>query len=1075
MTILLNILSLLLVPLCFLAQSLDAGKKQERMRLGIEVWFALIYCICALVLFSVMLFIPAASSQDAANEIYWVLFFPGGMYFLYLLLASLLAKITDRLYIQEDKQNLFASFVYIRQKRADLSYEWVVRPSLAPYRPLVKLLCYILLALTEIALVLDMLPIWLEPAVWSAAPWCALPLLHCFSLYLQGKLARRTQDEAEGAGLKGTAASRYALAAEHLQQTFRNALLFFSQRERVEEPASPESTLHQFETSGSISDLAVAAYFRSAHRHEKIDPDYIRMAADLTDGKNVLIHDPFYHDLGPYLALPLSQSLMMKHKALIVCQGGMALEDVQNWARSMLDDGAGFQEKWKIRLLDDLVPDCDAGILSYTQLYNPSLLAKNRAFFQDCEYVVLLHPSSVLTTMQISLSVLAQMLQEGPVQPVYAIIDRQQNGLKDTLSHVLRAPIATDLVITANAGFQTTMIWDADADFQAIERFDKQTRYLGGGIEIGAEAVSVQVPETEWISEKSAPVKDLQSFAMQSYRAICRIMHVESSQSLLQEKLGVRISRWDLSRKDAQFLIAEDEEHNPFAAAANYVSRGDQEVFLNILSENYLLRDYFCANADLFAANPSSIPALVPGYARTKRNTLLQLILKMRIGPVSEEEIRHELDLSGIHLDEAKGEEVISVLYALLERYTFAKKDLFVIEQKKLPAVCAKPETILHVRTNEGKFEEYFSRSLKNISYILEDETVGTHILDTGLYSLIVQTVLPGQFLTFDGKSYVVRRISPQNGVILQRASDLIDGRRFYRQLRRYHLPDFAKLSVQSCRNISGFAFTRYEAPFSVETMGYLEMHKQGDFAHARIHDFSKDPSWPDFVRTYTNKTVLTIQFPGIEQSLLYQMAMLLQEILPSVLPQSTPYLSVLAKEPAGFEHQYDGVVSQADPIEEGTLVIIEDSDMDLGLLDEFETNFFRLMDVVHDYLRWAFETSQPVEDPLDFQEEELDEDHLISLKPVREPSEKAKRLWQIIRIADVIEIIALQKMEQEERKEKQARKSRKQPAKKNSKAQKQTEQKKFVPTEGNAVKNESKEAASAPNSTEKKEDGHES
>lgn len=56
---------------------------------------------------------------------------------------------------------------------------------------------------------------------------------------------------------------------------------------------------------------------------------------------------------------------------------------------------------------------------------------------------------------------------------------------------------------------------------------------------------------------------------------------------------------------------------------------------------------------------------------------------------------------------------------------------------------------------------------------------------------------------------------------------------------------------------------------------------------------------------------------------------------------------------------KYSSVISDADDIEDHSLLVIEDSDMDLGLLDELENYFFRLMEIVQDCLRWTYESKR--------------------------------------------------------------------------------------------------------------------
>ena len=58
-----------------------------------------------------------------------------------------------------------------------------------------------------------------------------------------------------------------------------------------------------------------------------------------------------------------------------------------------------------------------------------------------------------------------------------------------------------------------------------------------------------------------------------------------------------------------------------------YLSRGKTQAFVNVLSENYLLRDYMRCNRQVFMSDPNAVPSLVPDYAKTERNTILKLLL----------------------------------------------------------------------------------------------------------------------------------------------------------------------------------------------------------------------------------------------------------------------------------------------------------------------------------------------------------------------------------------------------------------------------------------------------------------
>lgn len=967
--------------------------RERRIRLAASLWLSALLGVLILAGYSFWLFqmdFDGLLYRDKEMVQYAVLVFPAAYYLVFLILSAICQNVVNRFFDHRSMQESLAMSFYQWQQRGKVE-RWVFNRSKVPYRTFTRIFSMVLLACVIVLMCAIACSGPVLMPLWYCVPVLLLVFCRTFALYLGGILADEKADAVEQDPLAAQQEHRYALAARHLKEQFGDALLYMKLPEEEPKEKSPFKTLHALEKSSNINDRLAAASFRSRFSPERLEPDYVQAASCLLGKQNVMIFNPFYQDLGMYLALPLGESLMSHRKILVLCEGNEGALDVCRWMDQVLDQNGSFHEKWKIRILEDLVPDCDVGILSYSRLYDPDVFAKNRDFFAQCEYVLLLEPSQVLATMQVPLGILSDLVSEGHVKPVFCVLDQNRNGLKDTISHVLKTSFDVDFVLADQASAQTLMIWDANADFQAIERFQKETLFLAGGIELGAEAVSVQIPQTDWIAKSAVPLLDIQNNAIQSYSAICERMNIEPGQQALRDHLKVQPSLWSLPRKEAEFLIVEDEFRNPFAAARNYSTRGRKEVFINVLSSSYMLRDYFCANPQIFLTNPNAIRSLVPDYVKSSRNLLLRLIMKMSAQPMSEEQLQKEFSLGDLKTDHPK-----ELLLELLERYTFARPDLFEVDVQKIRTACSKPEIITNVSINPEKFEEYFGNTLKNASYILEDEAYDRHLLNSKPYSLIPQVLLPGQFMTFEGKNYRVKSITPAEGVILRRASDFTDGRKTYRQLRYYHLPDFNSLEPSEFEKIGAFDFARYETHFRVDTIGYTEISSRNGSLREEAHVFSSTHTPAQLNRTYTSKSVLCIRFPQLMQEHLYQFAELLQELLPTVMPDGYPYLAILARKPQGIEFDGTERVYGSDLQDEQVLAVVEDSDFDLGLLDTFQKYFPQFLEIIQDYLRWAQETlenqsSQPDlsdsqdgnagYDPLDFDPDQVDLEQMDNLK----------------------------------------------------------------------------------------------
>ena len=178
---------------------------------------------------------------------------------------------------------------------------------------------------------------------------------------------------------------------------------------------------------------------------------------------------------------------------------------------------------------------------------------------------------------------------------------------------------------------------------------------------------------------------------------------------------------------------------------------------------------------------------------------------------VSEEEITDALELAGISVREP-----YQALCELLEKYTDSPAGLLQIRTAITNEDAAAMHKSNYFHIPEENFIRHFSDSLKTAYYIVEDEKREREYIDAKMFGHVTQTLLPGQFVTYDGKYYQAVRIHPSVGVVLQRASDHYDGRRYYRQIRKYMLSELREDEAVYDRNIMDFKVTVYPCDIHV-------------------------------------------------------------------------------------------------------------------------------------------------------------------------------------------------------------------------------------------------------------------
>ena len=703
----------------------------------------------------------------------------------------------------------------------------------------------------------------------------------------------------------------------------------------------------------------VTGEFFDSNDRNHYDPDSLLAGVNLVKNQNVVFFNPFYRDLSDYIVLPLINALLSSAKCLVITGRNSLFSDVESWLKEIIKEYTRMESMWRIKKLTHNEPDCEIGILSSSSLYDLNVIKANSGFFAETKFIIFIEPSLIINTSQISLSIISQMINDNSNTANFCVFDKQTDGLVDTLSHIMKQEIVNVVAPPVPDGAYTAMAWDSDGDYLRQNLFDKQTRFFGNGIELAAVAIKNQIPKVTWYSESKAPVKDIKWIASQYYPTLCKYMNIPSQQKSLQEKIEFKSNLWSAERERDCFVIAEDEFNNFFITLRAFLSRGISQSFVNVFSENYLLRDYMRCNTGMFLSNPNSIPSLVPDYSKTERNLIIKLLLMMSINEVEESVIQKEFRLVNIETDN-----VLRTLYSLISKYTYSDEQILSIRSED--SEIGEMDARTYYSVSREVFDDRFADSLKTAYYIVENEENEQEYLDSKLFGHITQVLLPDQFITYDGKYYKVKYISSDSGVILRRASDLYDNNRYYRQLRKYHINSVN--SIESEKTVNDIEIITLQCDFDVETNGYIQLNDNHDLRSASVVTFGMKSDTEKFKRQYKNKSILKIKLPDTDDRIRFTAALLLSEVFKSVYPNSWQYIAVLAAIPDDIDGMLNHMVYSVDmDVEDEYIYIIEDSYIDLGLLDSVEKNLFRFFEIIADFLDWHEEKMREPEreDPI--------------------------------------------------------------------------------------------------------------
>ena len=766
--------------------------------------------------------------------------------------------------------------------------------------------------------------------------------------FLSGLTRREFVEDILGEDEESYRMANYGLLRDVLKSLFEGHVLYDATMDSGLGVTPTFETLEEMceDPDSKVSNLG--KYFRAVKESGKdIDPSYVKSCIRLVQGESVLFCDPFYRDLTEYILIPMTGQLMRYRKCLIVMGRDSSTDDVKEWLKQGLLEEINTDSLWKVRILDEEAAETDIGILKFSDLFNFEIQKKNADFLSKVGFVFIVEPSKLLATGQMGLNLLVSRFDKDR-NVVYAACDRNCDGLVDALSHTLKTNI-TEVAATSQSGTITSMMcWDADGEYMHHRIFSNVSRYLGIGTEINSVAMKYQIANTKWISGEKFPVADMKWIAGQYYKKICSYTNLPVSQESFNKAFQVESNLWNLPLAENAFLVVEDEFQNIFEMIRLFSTRAKQQGFINVISENYLLRDYMFQNAQTFISDPKAVPTIVADYARTERNTVLKLLMRMAGEQVPEEDIAEALMVSGISFESPVDtfKELIRKHCNIDEinfRVSFREvllEDGFRTETKKFYAVEEETETA------------EFARGLKNAYYIAEDEEGEKYYIGAKLYGHVFQSLIPGQFLTYGGKYYEVESITPHSGVVVRRAADHITGRKYYRQIRHIALSGWCDdINVGGQKTLGDIRLIRGYCQVDVHTDGYLEMSSYNDLNTARHIHVSGIPR-----RSYRNKLVMKIIFPGASDRIRYTICLLMNEIFRTTYPDAYPYICAVTQLHSGEqvpEHLKYAMYTLESDEDDAGIYIVEDSEIDLGLTASVERNLERYLEIIAEVLAW--------------------------------------------------------------------------------------------------------------------------
>lgn len=737
-----------------------------------------------------------------------------------------------------------------------------------------------------------------------------------------------------------------------------------------------EDILAGLERDGGHIGKNYAAFIRKKMESGlKPNVDYVRCGYDLATGKSLLFNTPFYDKLNPYVFYAMNRELLTGGKALIVLGRHGTEEDLQQWTRTGMQAASNIPDLWKIKVLtgkkvnENELPDI--GIISRSGVHDLDIHKNSKLFLNKVSFVLVVEPSRLVTTAQIGLNLLIKCC--GKERAItFCSVDRNCDGLVDALSHILMTNITEVSATEYPHGTSSYMYWTVDDEYLQHRILPGVSRCLGVGTELSLVALKNQVKKTVWYGGEAYPVLDARWIAKQYYYDLLNYAELPTNQETFDRCFHTSFNMSDERVSDYSFITVEDDRNNLFETRRNFATIAEQQGFVNVLSSEYMLREYMAENPELFTADAKAIPYITADYARTKRNAILSLCLLLCIDSVQEKVLDRQMAMLNIETKYPAAEIWKEVCVIFGDEAVTDKEGTPILSVKTRDGRTRRFErdkTILFKReysVDTGKFESVytigdveFSRiildALQSASYIAEEENKDEY-LGSELKGHVYQKYMPGQLFTLNGKYYEMVSAATENRIMVRRASEHIGGRLAYRQVRNYtihHLEDSEFMgALKSVNNID----VHYQyADFSVETPGYWKLKAHNDFDDGVLVKVNGVP-----VREYHHKQILKLDFSKVAEEFTDSVRMtltnILNEVFVTLFAENQAFISAVTPGSYTAPLTYSLAVDEEIENVDKCIFIIEDSQLDIGLLVAVERNIGRIMQIVSDYLTWNAE-----------------------------------------------------------------------------------------------------------------------
>jgi hypothetical protein len=855
-----------------------------------------------------------------------------------------------------------------------------LKPEWSFARMLFKLTSYVAFLIIISFLLLASLGIWpsmLE--LFPNYPILTFILMSELTWFLGGLLPSNAQVKFEGKDVVSQKIAQYDTLYEEYKRLWPNRILTSG---KIQE----EQGSKLFNYEGLAKDPTIQAKVNHICTRLKkdghcIDGNYAQILTHILEEEDVIIEDPIYQELSHYF-FPAIYGLLSKNKKLLVLTPhSKSAEVAVRWFQEGIHQASGLDFAWTISTFQDAVEqnlDSDILVLSPNDILQDSFIHfltkyKNTGYIEG---VIYLEAEKILSEYGLLVQLFNMKLNHiTRKKPQYIVLSQWYEGLEHTVRELLHSDPKDTLGSLPKSEQLYYMIWKKEGEeaFQSKilskmvhRQLEPEAILLLPAKKFGVETVLTVNQGKNATRESIEELLDNQ-IHLKKYGLTDNQIHS------LRNQIDHHEQNLIVPVKDFGFVLARDHNQNLVDALMHWNSIGKKSCFVHVISPPYLLRDYLSDNLEHFLDNSRKFAPIASKLSHTTWRKAFTLLERLSSDYINEEDIKKTLK-PFIHNDDTIMETInkifrlafqvnvdfLNVLNMRNEEVFDKSKQTFItLTQYHLPA-----------KARQEIFPTWFR--------FMTIKTITGEVLGRVLEDHVYQNYLIGQYHAFNGLLYRITNID-RSRAEMEVSFETPVGDICYRQSRRYSLDIGEGISRKVNTAIpvlmNGFEVRKcmVEGQIEVETPGYFSFSKGIDLVDEQTNLILLNEQTKKSVhRNYQNGNALLVKLTSINHPILYPdkvaftIAFLLNEVLPTLFPQTYPYLAVCTNLQDDFfsESSFLEKLRLYSPqLLKGRtynskdsiyLYIIEDSTLQMGLLESIMDKWNHILEIVADYLEWT-------------------------------------------------------------------------------------------------------------------------